>query len=58
VAYCDGWIPTAIGATDLVPAIADLREQARSVGRNPDSIALIASTRSRIRPKRVLNVTP
>jgi probable F420-dependent oxidoreductase len=40
VAYCDGWIPTAIGAKDLVPAIADLREQAGAAGRSPDSVSV------------------
>jgi probable F420-dependent oxidoreductase len=40
VAYCDGWIPTAIGAKELLPAIADLREQARAAGRNPDSVSV------------------
>jgi alkanesulfonate monooxygenase SsuD/methylene tetrahydromethanopterin reductase-like flavin-dependent oxidoreductase (luciferase family) len=40
VAYCEGWIPTAIGAKELLPAIADLREQARVAGRNPDSVSV------------------
>jgi probable F420-dependent oxidoreductase len=40
VAYCDGWIPTAMGAKDLVPAIADLLEQARAAGRNPDTVSV------------------
>ncbi len=40
VAYCDGWIPTAIGAKELVPAIADLRQQALTAGRNPDSVSV------------------
>ncbi|HEY2106466.1 MAG TPA: LLM class F420-dependent oxidoreductase [Candidatus Binataceae bacterium] len=40
VAYCDGWIPTAIGARELLPAIADLRQQARAAGRNPDSVSV------------------
>lgn len=42
VAYCDGWIPTAMGAQDLIPAIADLRRQARDAGRNPDSLSVTA----------------
>jgi probable F420-dependent oxidoreductase len=40
VAYCDGWIPTAIGAKELLPAIADLRQQARDAGRKPDSVSI------------------
>ena len=40
VAYCDGWIPTAIPAKDLVPAIADLRRRAQAAGRNPDSVSV------------------
>jgi probable F420-dependent oxidoreductase len=40
VNYCDGWIPTAIGAKDLLPAIDDLRKQARAAGRNPDSVSV------------------
>lgn len=40
VAYCDGWIPTAMPAKDLVAAFADLRQRAQAAGRNPDSVSV------------------
>ncbi len=40
VEYCDGWLPIAARAGDLVAGIADLRQQAEKAGRDPRSITV------------------
>jgi probable F420-dependent oxidoreductase len=40
VEYCDGWLPIAARAGDLVSGIADLRQRAEKAGRDPRSIAI------------------
>jgi probable F420-dependent oxidoreductase len=40
VEYCDGWLPIAARAGDLVAGIADLRERARRAGRTPNSLTV------------------
>ena len=40
VEYCDGWLPIAARAGDLVAGIADLRQSAEKAGRDPRSITV------------------
>ncbi|MBI4734877.1 MAG: LLM class flavin-dependent oxidoreductase, partial [candidate division NC10 bacterium] len=40
VDYCDGWLPIAARAGDLVAGIADLRQSAEKAGRDPRSISV------------------
>ena len=40
VDYCDGWLPISIRAGDLLGEIKELRERARSKGRDPASISV------------------
>ena len=40
VDYCDGWLPISIRAGDLLAEIKELRERARSKGRDPAGISV------------------
>ncbi len=40
VEYCDGWMPIAARAGDLVAGVADLHERARRAGRDPNSLSV------------------
>ncbi len=40
VEYCDGWLPIAGRAGDLVAGVADLRERAKRAGRDPNSLTV------------------
>ena len=40
VEYCDGWLPIAARAGDLVAGVADLRESAKRAGRDPNSLTV------------------
>jgi probable F420-dependent oxidoreductase len=40
VEYCDGWLPIAARAGDLVAGVADLRERAKRAGRDPSSLSV------------------
>jgi len=40
--YCDGWLPIALRARDLVAEIADLRARATAAGRDPQTIRVSA----------------
>jgi len=40
VEYCDGWLPIAARAGDLVAGVADLRERAKHAGRDPHSLTV------------------
>jgi probable F420-dependent oxidoreductase len=40
VEYCDGWLPIAARAGDLVAGVADLRERAKRAGRDPNSLSV------------------
>jgi probable F420-dependent oxidoreductase len=40
VEFCDGWLPIAARAGDLVAGIADLRERARRANRAPNSLTV------------------
>jgi len=40
VDYCDGWLPIAGRAGDLVAGVADLRERAKRAGRDPNSLTV------------------
>jgi alkanesulfonate monooxygenase SsuD/methylene tetrahydromethanopterin reductase-like flavin-dependent oxidoreductase (luciferase family) len=42
VDYCDGWMPIAPLAGDLVAGVKDLRSMAEKAGRNPKSISISA----------------
>jgi probable F420-dependent oxidoreductase len=40
VDYCDGWLPIALRAGDLVAEVADLRRRAREKGRDPARLSV------------------
>jgi probable F420-dependent oxidoreductase len=40
VAYCDGWLPIAVRAGDLLAEIEDLRRRAAAAGRDPGTISV------------------
>ena len=40
VEYCDGWMPISLRAGDIASGISDLRERARSAGRDPSSLSV------------------
>jgi probable F420-dependent oxidoreductase len=42
VEFCDGWMPIAVRAGNLVEKIADLQRRARAAGRDPRSIPVTA----------------
>jgi probable F420-dependent oxidoreductase len=42
VRYCDGWLPNAGRASDLIPQIGELRKCAEQAGRDPRTISITA----------------
>jgi probable F420-dependent oxidoreductase len=42
VRYCDGWLPNAGRASDLIPQIGELRKCAEQAGRDPKTISITA----------------
>lgn len=42
VEYCDGWLPIVLPSMDLDAKIAELKNQAKDAGRNPDEISVSA----------------